>query len=446
MAKKTDQSGGSSGSRQSRKEELRAKKQEEQLRNVRIGVVIVGILLAAVLLFALVNEFVVGPQREVASVAGEKIALNEWQQWVKYERAQRIITLEDQLEAFNNDVGLVQQFSGQTINELQSYEGLGEATLNRMAQDKIIMQALAERGVEIGDDEIDERIAQAYNYFGGDSPPAQPEPAQTVAPTPSITPIPAEGSAPAVEAPPLEAVPTSEPPPTATPVSAAYFEERLSELLGRYRGFGVGEETYRSIVAGSIASERLLDLFAEEQGLPTEDEHASAFLIYMPSLKTAEDVQSDIAASDFLTVWNTLQSAPAAETEEAFPVTATEVLWLTQDTLANQISPEAAAAIFDTPVNEPSGIVETAGSDGTPVFLLVMPSGFETRPLSEAELQQRKIALLTDYIDGRFNEDVEIGEFWRNRVPEVPKLNPDFLQAPTPTPPLPDEAGSETTE
>ena len=175
--------------RQSRKDYLIERKQQEQMRTIYIGVGIVGVLLVAVILFALVNEFVLSPQREVASVAGEKITLQEWQNRVTFERAQRIITLEDQLEMVNNDVGMVQQFSGQTINELRSYEGLGEAALNSMARDKIIFQALEERGIEISEDEIDRRIAEAYNYFGGESPTPVPTPTDEPDPTPSVTPV-----------------------------------------------------------------------------------------------------------------------------------------------------------------------------------------------------------------------------------------------------------------
>ena len=121
MAKNQKEAENASGQRQSRKEILLERKQNEQLRNVRIGIAIVGFLLAAVVLVALVNEDILSPRREVATVAGENITFQEWQDRVTFERAQRIITLEDQLEMLNDDVLMVQQFSGQAINEHQSY-------------------------------------------------------------------------------------------------------------------------------------------------------------------------------------------------------------------------------------------------------------------------------------------------------------------------------------
>jgi hypothetical protein len=445
MAKKKQEVEQSSELRQSRKDVLRERKQREQMRMIRIGVIIVAILLGAVILFALVNEYIISPQREVANVAGEKISLQDWQNRVRYERAQRIMNLEDQLEMLNNDVGMVQQFSGQTINELRSYETFGESVLDTMARELIVFQALKERGVEITDEDIQQRIEESYNYFGGELPPADPTPTDEPAPTPSITPIGAEETEAAGEATPE---PTSMPVPTATPVSAESFQQEFADMISRLNDFGVDEAQYRSLVGGSIAAERLLDVLAEEEALPTEDEQASAFLLIFPSEEEAQNALADIEDSDFLTVWNTIQNSPA-ETQDltTTPATASEILWQTQDGITNSYGPEIADAVFNTPLNEPSAIVEVTGSDGTSYYVITMPSGLEMRPLSDNELRSRKIELLSSYIEDRMNSgEVEISEFWRNHVPTRPILDPKFLQSATPTPVVTVAPEVETTE
>ena len=111
--------------RQSRKEILIARKHERQLRNVRIAAVVVVALIVIVVAVALINELALTPNRAVATVGDRSIILRDWQQRVIYERAQRIIYLENQLEAFGGDVGIVQQFGGSLINELLDDEGLG---------------------------------------------------------------------------------------------------------------------------------------------------------------------------------------------------------------------------------------------------------------------------------------------------------------------------------
>ena len=173
--------------RQSRKEILLARKREAQVRNLRIAGVVVLVLIAIVIAVALVNELLITPDRAVATVGDRNITLTEWQDRVVYERAQRIIFLENQLEAFGGDVGIVQQFGGSVINELLEPEGLGENVLNVMAEELVICDALAERGITITDEDVQNEINVNFGFYGeGVSPTALPEPTQTIAPTPSL--------------------------------------------------------------------------------------------------------------------------------------------------------------------------------------------------------------------------------------------------------------------
>jgi hypothetical protein len=433
MAKKNQKVEETAAERQSRKEVLRQRKQQEQLRTIRIGAIIIGILLASVILFALVNEYIISPQREVATVADERITLQEWQDRVQYERAQRIMNLEDQLAMVNNDVGMVQQFSGQTINELRDYETLGENVLDTMARERVVLQALKDRGIEITDEEIQQRIEETYNYFGGESPPLNPTPTDEPQPTPSVTPIGYEETAIEGEATP---VPTSGPVPTATPVSSESFQQEYGDLISRLNAFGVNESLYRTLVGGSVAAERLLDILAEEQNLPSEDEQASAFLLVFGTEEEAQNALNDIMDSDFLTVWNTINSTPTDTADAAaVPASASEILWQTQDGIANTYGPDIADAVFNTPLNQPSQIIQVTGSDGTTFFVITDTTGKEVRPLSESELRTRKIELLTAYIEDKMNSDeVQIGTYWRSRVPTHPILDPKFLASATATP------------
>jgi hypothetical protein len=383
MAKKptnTDQTDESR--RQSRKEILRKRKQDEQLRVIRIAGAIVGAIILLVVVIAVINEFIITPNQSVATVQGQEITLSDWQERVEFERAQRILTLEGQLENFNGDVGLVQQFSGQSIVELigENAESLGEAVLDRMVQEEIILQGAEERGLLPSDAEVEERIGANFNYFGGDSPTPFPTPAETVAPTPSLTPIALEGVA-EVEQPegplaPQVNSPTSTPFPTATPVSQEFFQQEFDDLLVQYKDLGVSEQTYRAVFGNALMAERLIEALAEEEELPEEDMHASMYFLSYSDEGEANQALEAIEATDFLTVWNTVLSrAPDPEQEDASAATAAEVLWRTRDTFAGGFNEEVAEETFTLALNTPSDVLVVTGTEGTPEYVIIMVSG-----------------------------------------------------------------------
>ncbi|MCA9923401.1 MAG: SurA N-terminal domain-containing protein, partial [Anaerolineales bacterium] len=189
MAKKRNQED-LENQRASRKEILRKRKLDEQTRQVRIGVFIVAGLLAIIFVVAIINEFFIVPNQAVATVFGEEITLQEWQDRVRLERAQRVMLLENQLEAFGGDVGIIQQFSGQIMVDLQNAEDLGQSVLNNMIDEMVIKQAAEARGITVTEADIDQQIDELFGYYGGGLPTPAPTATETMMPTPSVTPIP----------------------------------------------------------------------------------------------------------------------------------------------------------------------------------------------------------------------------------------------------------------
>ena len=238
-------------SRRSRKEVLIAKKEAEQTRGIRIAIGIVAGLILLIILIGLINELIISPNREVASVAGEKITLNEFKDRVGYERTQRIIFLESQLEAFGNDVGIVQQYASQWIIDLlpQSSDEFGESVLDQMVAETLIEQAAVEFGVDVSDTDVEEAIGAEFGYYGGGLPTPAPKATETVVPTPSLTPIPTavitEVLPTATALPDSTDGPEPTPFPTATPVSEEAFQAEFAEFFQDYKDFGVSEERYR---------------------------------------------------------------------------------------------------------------------------------------------------------------------------------------------------------
>jgi len=270
--------------RQSRKEMLIARKHERQLRNIRIAVISIGVLIALVIGIALVNEFLITPGRAVATVGDTQIPLRDWEARVKFERAQRIIFLENQLESFGGDVGIIQQFAGSIINELFDSETMGQDAINAMANEVVMCQALEERGIAITEADIQARIGEAYAFYGeGVSPTQPPDPTATIQPTPSLTPIPTAVITEEVPTltpfPTPTAGPTATPAPTATPVSEEEFLTQYTDFMAQLSDLGVSEATYRSIIRSQLCSEQLTEVLTEERAISRVAPQASIFLI-----------------------------------------------------------------------------------------------------------------------------------------------------------------------
>ena len=426
--------------RQSRKEILIARKHERQLRNIRIAVIAIGALIALVIGVALVNELILTPGRAVATVGDTQVTLREWENRVKFERAQRILFLENQLEAFGGDVGFIQQFAGNVINELFEPETMGQDAINAMANEVVMCEALEERGIEITEADIQSRIGEAYAFYGdGISPTQPPSPTATIQPTPSLTPIPTavitESVATATPFPTPTTGPTATPFPTPTPLSEEEFQTQYGDFVAQLSDLGVDEATYRAVVRAQICSERLTEVLTEERNISRLAEQASIFVIEATTEEAANETQALVQSEGFLTAWNTISSRPDDPEATQQPETnAYELLWRTQSNLEASLGAEVATAAFDLGLDEPSDVIAVENGDGTTSYFLVMVSGREERELSESDFQTRQTETLQGFIDERLTGNLQINDMWRSRVPTLPALDPKFLAAPTPTP------------
>lgn len=434
--------------RESRKEILRKRREAEQKRRIRWAVGGVIGLLVLVFLVAIVNEVFIAPGRAVALVNGEEITVGQFQDRVKYERAQRIISLENQYEAFGGDVGIIQQFSSQTIIELQDPEALAESVLTQMANEVLIRQEAEARGLTVTDAELDAEIGSFFNYYDGGLPTAIPTATPTIQPTPSLTPIPTAVITDVVPTntpfPTPTLGPTSTPAPTATAVSLEAYQEEFGNLVQDFADLGVKESVFREVVRINMYADKLAEALGEENDVPTEAMQASIFLLTFDTQADADEAMAMIESSDFLTVWNTIRSTPS-DPEAESSSTATEYLWRTQDALEAVVGEDAAEVAFNLPLNVPSAPLEQVVDEETSKFYILQVSGREVRPLSEAVIDNAKQTLLQNLITEKAAVGVETLEIWRNYYPSQPVLDPKFLAPPTATPILPD-LGSGTGE
>lgn len=438
-----------SSTRQSRKEVLISRKERDQNRQIRLAVFGILGLILAVIIAAVVAEFVIVPQQPVAVVNGEEISLTDFRDRVRYQRAQFIISLEDQLEAFNNDLGLVQQFSQQQMTLLLQPDELGAIVLDQMVNDVIIRQEAQERGISVSEAEIDEAIENRFSYFGGESPTPQPTATETIMPTPSITPVPTDVITDVLPTntpfPTPTLGPTGTPRPTATAVSLESFQEQAMTEVDRFLEMGVSEETYRFVIETELYREKLQEALAEETEVAAEAEHVSFFFISTEDEEEANEVLAQVEADGYVETWNLIRSTPS-DPENPTTVRSGERIWQTQEQLEGSFGTELATAVFELEVGEMSEVVARPGATEEEIttYYILQPSGREMRDLSEATINNAESQLVAELVQSvRDNEDIDLSStVWRTRIPQTPILDPSFLEPPTPAPTVPVEGGS----
>ena len=414
--------------RQTRKEYLLTRKQQQQFRQIRLALFALIGFVVLILASGAIFEYVIKPGQPVADINGTEITVRDFQQRVRFERVQTLNTLDSLYEAVGGDVNQLQQFAGSQLNALAQPIALGEQVLFQMIDEELIRQEAAARGITVSEAEIDAALEEQFNYFGGELPPE--EVSDGPEPTPTITPIVAEAAAE------TEPAPTPEPVPTATAVSRAAYEERLQEQLDEVIQSGGSEASFRERVRIGLLSQKLQDAFAEEQELATEELQVNLLYIAFSDEDEARTVLSEInAGKEYLTAWNEIRSADRVTATQPF---ASEFQWTAPATISASLGSDAVTIVETLAVGDVSDVI--AGNNDR--FFVIQLRGRENRPIGEAALNSQKGQLLQDWIDDA-EQDVQIYDRWQNDVPNRPILDPKYytpVEQPTLAPLAPLEA------
>ncbi len=427
------------------------------MRRLRYAAAAVGGLIGLIVIAALVVEFLIVPRQAVAEVGSTTITLREWQEMVKYQRAQLIYAIERQFEDFVGEepenreqaegdaLRLIQQFSGQQIGLLANgAEQLGEFVLDQMVDDALIRLGATERGITVSEADVERIIGERYNYYDGGLPTPVPSATPSPQPTPSLTPVGFEAAAAVEGVEPTATVvpgPTNTPFPTATPVSRESFESDLNTDLEGIRAAGGNADLFRQIAANAVYRERLAEALFVEQERPTRVPHTSAFILTYDSQEAADRALADVEGLSYLEVWNRVRSLPAPtpapegdEAAEPEPlVEAVERLWLTAEQYNNFLPADVVTALFELPVGAHSQVLR--GTDlqtGEERFYILQVSGREDRDLDEFTIRNRQQELLNTWLGEQRVTRVTLYENWRTRVPRTPVLDA-FFRNPAPT-------------
>jgi len=412
-----------------KKHMARQEREARQTRLIIYGSIAILVIVAILVGVALVDIYILTPNKPVAVVNGEKISSDDYQARVKFERLQLV-------NQFISTLQFMQSFQDESMasyfqNSLQQIafqltpEVHGPDVLNTMIDDVLIRQEAERQGVTVSEAEIDDYIAEAFGYF----PNGTPTPAPTSEPIPTstfssqqLTLVPQTPTAVVTETVEVEPTPTTEiaaEPTSAVPTPTVYteeaFQQNFDEAMKTYRqSIGISEEEFRAIVHTEILRRKMQDEVTQD--LPHEEEQVWARHILVDTEEEAQDVISRLeAGEDFATL------AMELSTDTGSGANGGDLGWFG----AGQMVAPFEAVAFALNIGEISDPVQSDFG-----WHIIQVLGHETRSIDDATYDQLKQTSFNDWLQSQKDAaDIEQDDTWVSVYPETPVIPPEYLAA-----------------
>ena len=360
----------------------------KEARQNRIILILVGTLIAIIVLIlavGVIRELILKPNSPVATVNGEKIKTDDYQNLVTYNRYNyynSISNLEDGLEqmrASPEDNEFLIQFYEQQLGQLQTQLTLApQDAVDELIEAELARQKAEELGLEVTEQEIDQAIDDDFRS-------ALSQQAQ-------------------------QPITGTEELPTAIPVT----QEQVDDLYDRViSAMQISSGAFRTIVQRSLMLSKVQDALAAE--VPTTGLVADVRLIQTETEEEALSARERIESGEDFAIVAQEVSTDTLTLEEGGSVGL-----VTTGQLSTRYGADLDAYIFALDVGE-VGLVESNGM----FYVVMVVERDENGPLPAEILSQRQNSALTDWLEERkLSPDVQIE---RLLTPE--QIPPDpFLQ------------------
>ncbi len=419
-------------------------------KGVLIGTIVVAVLVLAIILYGLLDTYVLQANRAVATVNGEKITLAEFQSRVRYTRNNLVQSFVQNLpmyEAFASDPTLSAQFGAQLQDIMaqldpSSAEVLGQQTLDRLIEEKLIAQEAKKRGITISDEELNTGMQEAFGFFANGTP--VPTQTVTTAPTstlsatqiallpPTATAVPTlkatatsaatKAASTPTEAASTEAATVTETPSSNLPTSAVtmtpttyteqLFNDNYTNFMTTMKTINVSEADIKNIIRTGLLTRKLMDEMTADQ--KSSEEQVWARHILVETEEIAKEVKTKLdAGEDFAKL------AAAYSKDNSNKARGGDLGWFPKNFMVSAFD----AAAWGMKIGEISEPVKTDFG-----YHIIQVLGHEERPLSTSQVQQRKTLTFEDWLKAqRTDETVKINEFWKSNVPLTPVIPPDLI-------------------
>ena len=226
----------------------RVQREQRQIRYIQIGTIVVVVAVLLLIGYGILNQTVLKQLRTVATVNGEKITAQDFVDQARYSRYSLIRNAQ-------NAYQFAQMFGTQAggssfISQLQQIQlqlsptTVGQDTVNRMIEDRLIRQEAKRLGITVTDEEINKGFEAAFGYY----PDGTPTPTMTQPPISTSTLSPLQLTLmpppPPPPRPPPRPPPPGGPPPPGAPPSHPHHHPHADGYRGSHANRGAHRDAH----------------------------------------------------------------------------------------------------------------------------------------------------------------------------------------------------------
>lgn len=447
MAKKTE-----SPKLVTRKHIARKEREEKQIKSALIVTGIVIGLALLLLVYVLVDNFIVQPNKVVAHVGDAEIKAGDFKSNVSYSRLNMLSTINNYAyyaQILGESGSQFKSAGVELIAELNDTELIGENVLNQMIDDQLIREEAAKRGLTVSDEEVQESMQSSFGFYpmGTKTPTITPtmvntptwsseqfnliNPTETATPEPTSTATPegweptqAATAASETEAVPEETTPTAEPTateiPTVTPTPTVYTTKLYRKELGNYldnvKNYGISQQQIEEIFRANLFRTKLMEDVTKDM-LPQEEQVWVRHILVDSEDKADELIDNLKNGGD----WTAL--AAENSIDEANKDNGGDIGWIGINDNFVQEFKDAAFAL-----NDPGQISDPVQTTyGWHIIQLVTKA---TNNINATKFQQNKQVFFDNWLIElrKSRTDIQIEEYWKTITPSKPAVPSSLVE------------------
>lgn len=418
-----------------RKHTARLERERRQVAIVRtVAIVMIGVVVL-LLGYGYLDANYLKLQKPVVEINGEEITIKSFQERVQLQRVNLMSTYQ-YYQFYQSNLGLDYSQQIQEIEfYLQSPAAVGQQVIDQTINEVLIRQEAEKRGITVSDQEVEDVIQAAYNFYPNGTPTPTITPTafeyptlssdqltiypSTATPTtaPTFTPAPTSTPDPSVTATPTERAsgrptPTFVPedvPPTATPYTLEGYQSEYELTLDRFSSYGISEEALREVYKNNLLREKLQEAITAD--LPTSEEQVWARHILVDTEAKAKAVVELLNnGSDFTRLARDFSIDTGSGSQGG------DLGWFGRGMMV----PEFEEAAFN----------QAIGEIGTPVqsqfgYHIIQVLGRQELPLSVNQLEQNQNNAFLEWLTSA-KEQAEIINYdgWQDQIPPMPDFQP----------------------